>query len=204
MGNPGQVNYSAAKAGRDRAHQGGGARAGALEHPGQRGGAGADRDRHDRGHPGRGAARRCWRRCRSSASERRARWRRWYDSWPATARPTSRGRSSTSTAACTCSERRPSAPARCSVANHSAGGEGFMAKPVEERVKEIIVEQLGVEEDDVNPEREVHRGPGRRLPRHGRARHGLRGGVRSRDPRRGRREDRHGRRRHPATSRRTQ
>ena len=26
-----------------------------------------------------------------------------------------------------------------------------MAKPVEERVKEIIVEQLGVEEDDVNP-----------------------------------------------------
>ena len=27
----------------------------------------------------------------------------------------------------------------------------FMAKPVEERVKEIIVEQLGVEEDEVNP-----------------------------------------------------
>jgi acyl carrier protein len=26
-----------------------------------------------------------------------------------------------------------------------------MAKPVEERVKEIICEQLGVEEDDVNP-----------------------------------------------------
>jgi len=26
-----------------------------------------------------------------------------------------------------------------------------MAKPVEERVKEIIVEQLGVEEDEVNP-----------------------------------------------------
>jgi len=26
-----------------------------------------------------------------------------------------------------------------------------MAKPVEERVKEIIVEQLGVEEDDVTP-----------------------------------------------------
>ena len=26
-----------------------------------------------------------------------------------------------------------------------------MAKPVEERVKEIIVEQLGVEEDDVKP-----------------------------------------------------
>ena len=29
--------------------------------------------------------------------------------------------------------------------------EVFMAKPVEERVKEIIVEQLGVEEDEVNP-----------------------------------------------------
>jgi acyl carrier protein len=29
--------------------------------------------------------------------------------------------------------------------------EVFMAKPVEERVKEIICEQLGVEEDDVNP-----------------------------------------------------
>ena len=27
-----------------------------------------------------------------------------------------------------------------------------MAKPVEERVKEIIVEQLGVEEDDVTPQ----------------------------------------------------
>jgi acyl carrier protein len=29
--------------------------------------------------------------------------------------------------------------------------EGFMAKPVEERVKEIICEQLGVEEDEVTP-----------------------------------------------------
>ena len=29
--------------------------------------------------------------------------------------------------------------------------EAFMAKPVEERVKEIICEQLGVEEDEVNP-----------------------------------------------------
>jgi acyl carrier protein len=29
--------------------------------------------------------------------------------------------------------------------------EVFMAKPVEERVKEIICEQLGVEEDEVNP-----------------------------------------------------
>jgi acyl carrier protein len=31
------------------------------------------------------------------------------------------------------------------------GQEGFMAKPVEERVKEIICEQLGVEEDEVTP-----------------------------------------------------
>src|SRR5688572_32540400 len=29
--------------------------------------------------------------------------------------------------------------------------EVFMAKPVEERVKEIICEQLGVEEEEVNP-----------------------------------------------------
>jgi acyl carrier protein len=32
-----------------------------------------------------------------------------------------------------------------------AGGDGLMAKSVEERVKEIIVEQLGVDEDDVTP-----------------------------------------------------
>jgi acyl carrier protein len=35
--------------------------------------------------------------------------------------------------------------------NSLSGGEGFMAKSVEEKVKEIIIEQLGVEEDDVNP-----------------------------------------------------
>ena len=51
MGNPGQVNYSAAKAGRDRTHEGGGPGAGPLEYPGQCGGAGADRDGHDRRHP---------------------------------------------------------------------------------------------------------------------------------------------------------
>jgi acyl carrier protein len=33
----------------------------------------------------------------------------------------------------------------------TAGGEAFMGKSVEEKVKEIIVEQLGVEEDDVTP-----------------------------------------------------
>jgi acyl carrier protein len=31
------------------------------------------------------------------------------------------------------------------------GGDRFMAKSVEEKVKEIIVEQLGVDEEDVNP-----------------------------------------------------
>ena len=72
-----------------------------------------------------------------------------------------------------------------------------MAKSVEEKVKEIIVEQLGVDEDDVNSEREVHRGPGRRLARHGRARHGPGGALRHPDPRRGSREDRDRRRRDP-------
>jgi acyl carrier protein len=33
----------------------------------------------------------------------------------------------------------------------SEGGDRFMAKPVEERVKEIICEQLGVEEEEVTP-----------------------------------------------------
>ena len=65
-----------------------------------------------------------------------------------------------------------------------------MAKSVEEKVKEIIVEQLGVEEDDVTPNGEVHRGSGRRLPRYGRARDGPGGALRHPDPRRGRREDR--------------
>jgi acyl carrier protein len=37
------------------------------------------------------------------------------------------------------------------VAQFIRGEEAFMAKPVEERVKEIICEQLGVEEDEVNP-----------------------------------------------------
>src|SRR4029079_8729180 len=31
------------------------------------------------------------------------------------------------------------------------GGDRFMAKALEEKVKEIIIEQLGVEEDDVTP-----------------------------------------------------
>jgi acyl carrier protein len=35
--------------------------------------------------------------------------------------------------------------------NSLSGGERFMAKSVEEKVKEIIIEQLGVEDDDVNP-----------------------------------------------------
>jgi acyl carrier protein len=37
---------------------------------------------------------------------------------------------------------------RCESVTRSGGVHG---KPVEERVKEIIVEQLGVEEDEVNP-----------------------------------------------------
>src|SRR5207247_4634250 len=37
------------------------------------------------------------------------------------------------------------------VAHLYRGGDGFMAKSVEEKVKEIIVEQLGVEEDEVTP-----------------------------------------------------
>ena len=71
-----------------------------------------------------------------------------------------------------------------------------MAKPVEERVKEIICEQLGVEEDEVNPNAKFIEDLGRRLARHGGAGDGVRGGVRPRDPRRGRGEDRHRRRRH--------
>jgi acyl carrier protein len=42
-------------------------------------------------------------------------------------------------------------PTRWCEVNSRRKREVFMAKPVEERVKEIIVEQLGVEEDDVNP-----------------------------------------------------
>jgi acyl carrier protein len=40
---------------------------------------------------------------------------------------------------------------RWKAATHSSGGDGFMAKSVEDKVKEIIIEQLGVEEDDVTP-----------------------------------------------------
>ena len=92
MGNPGQVNYSAAKAGvigltkaaaRELAHWNilvNAVAPGLIETDMT---AGALR---------RGAGGACSSRCRSSASERRGRWRRWYDSWPATAPPTSRGR----------------------------------------------------------------------------------------------------------------
>ena len=71
-----------------------------------------------------------------------------------------------------------------------------MAKPVEERVKEIIVRAARSRGDEVFAGREVHRGPRGRLPRHRRAGDGLRGRVRSRDPGRGRREDHHRRGRH--------
>ena len=56
---------------------------------------------------------------------------------------------------CTCrqrrSARRRSAARGSSLDDLIRREEVFMAKPVEERVKEIICEQLGVEEDEVNP-----------------------------------------------------
>ena len=62
-------------------------------------------------------------------------------------------------------------------------------EPITDRVKKIIVDQLGVEEDLVTPEVVLCRRPGRGQPRHCRAGDGPRGGVRDRDPRRSGRED---------------
>ena len=62
---------------------------------------------------------------------------------------------------------------------------------VAQKVKSIIVEQLGVDDEEVTPDGQLHRRPGRGLPGHRRAGDGLRGGVRHRDPGRGRREDQH-------------
>ena len=67
---------------------------------------------------------------------------------------------------------------------------------VEERVKQIIVEQLGVDEGEVTPTASFVDDLGRRFARHGRAGDGLRGSVRYRDPGRGCRKDCHGEGRH--------
>ena len=64
-----------------------------------------------------------------------------------------------------------------------------MSTSVEEKVKGIIVEQLGVQAEEVKPEASFVDDLGAEFARHGRARHGLRGSVRHRDPGRGRRED---------------
>ena len=64
-----------------------------------------------------------------------------------------------------------------------------------ERLKKIIVEQLGVDEEEVTPHGLVRRGPQRRLARPGRAHHEPRRGVRDGDLRRGCREDPEGLRR---------
>ena len=61
----------------------------------------------------------------------------------------------------------------------SVNEEVVMAKTLEERVEEIIVEQLGVRRT-TSSQRQVHRGSWRRFPGHGRAGDGLRGGVRDR------------------------
>ena len=60
-----------------------------------------------------------------------------------------------------------------------------MAAFSEDRVKQIIVDQLGVAPEQVT-RGVVHRRSRSRLARHGGAGHGPRGGVRHRDPRRGR------------------
>ena len=60
---------------------------------------------------------------------------------------------------------------------------------IEQRVKKIVAEQLGVNEADIKNESSFVERPRRRLARHRRARDGARGGVRDRDPRRGSRED---------------
>ena len=60
---------------------------------------------------------------------------------------------------------------------------------IEQRVKKIVAEQLGVNEGDDQERIVVRRRPRRRLARHGRAGDGARGGIRDRDPGRGSRED---------------
>ena len=79
----------------------------------------------------------------------------------------------------------------------SKGGrrEASMAS-VEEKVKQIIVEQLGVDEGEVTATASFVDDLGRRLSGHRRTGHGLRRGVRHRDTRRGRGEDPHRQRCH--------
>ena len=62
---------------------------------------------------------------------------------------------------------------------------------IEQRVKKIIAEQLGVNEARDQDRVVVRRRPGRGLARHRRAGDGARGGIRDRDSGRGRREDHH-------------
>ena len=50
-------------------------------------------------------------------------------------------------------------------------------KSIEEKVKDIIVEQLGVNPEQVTPTGFVHRGFGRGLARHCGAGDGIRGGI---------------------------
>ena len=49
---------------------------------------------------------------------------------------------------------------------------------IAERVKKIVVEHLGVDETKVTEKRQLHRRSGRRQPRHRRAGHGVRRGIR--------------------------
>ena len=149
MGNAGQVNYSAAKAGvigltkaaaRELAHWN--VLVNAV-------GAGTDRNRHDRLATG-GGARGPARAGAAQAERHRPRGR------PDRALPGRRRRRVHHWANATRQRRavhvadRPRREPRACV-EFIFGQEGFMAKPVEERVKEIICEQLGVEDDEVIP-----------------------------------------------------
>ena len=69
--------------------------------------------------------------------------------------------------------------------------EGDSRMNVEQKVKDIIVQQLGRRPGEGEARGLVRRRPRRRLARHGRAGHGLRGGVRRRDPGRRGGEDPH-------------
>ena len=72
--------------------------------------------------------------------------------------------------------------------NRLPGGARSMST-IEERVKKIVVEQLGVKEEEVDQQRFVRRRPRRRLARHRRTGDGARRRIRVRDPGRRSRED---------------
>jgi len=122
MGNPGQVNYSAAKAGVIGLTKAARARLAHWNILGECGGPGLIETDMIAGISGEAREGLLQRVPLKRIGAAREGWRRWYDSSPVRAPPTSTGRRYTSTAVCTCSERPGGAADRGVSSIHAEAG----------------------------------------------------------------------------------